>query len=187
MTNTFTMKVNSKQGSPKFKDSDLENIFLEGIEQNKQKLLRICSAYANDEEEKKDLFQEVLVNIWKSMHSFKGKSAISTWMYRVTLNVCINVQTKLSKKKKQFISMDSVTLARYEKQTSGVEEESPLLQYLRSCIKAMNESDRAVIALYLEELPYKEISEVTGLTENNVAVKIKRMKTKLLNCINEKS
>lgn len=83
--------------------------------------------------------------------------------------------------------MDSVTLSQHEKPPAGVEEESPMLQYLRSCIKAMNESDKAVITLYLEELPYKEIAAITGLTENNVAVKIKRIKIKLLTCINKKS
>ncbi|MEM9261079.1 MAG: RNA polymerase sigma factor, partial [Bacteroidota bacterium] len=71
-------------------DRELENAFLAGLEQNKQKLLRICSAYAKDDEDKKDLFQEVLINIWKSMPSFKGNSALSTWMYRITLNVCLN-------------------------------------------------------------------------------------------------
>lgn len=172
--------------NPKFEDVDLETAFLEGIEQNKQMLLRICSAYAKDQEEKKELFQEILINIWKSMASFKGKSALSTWMYRVTLNVCINAQTKLTKKKKQFVSMDSIQMTQFET-PQRTAEESPLLLHLRSCIKAMNGSDKAVITLYLEELPYKEIAEITGLTENHVAVKIKRIKKKLLTCINEKS
>ncbi|WP_338765608.1 sigma-70 family RNA polymerase sigma factor [Bernardetia sp. ABR2-2B] len=165
---------------------ELENIFLVGLEENKQKLLRICSAYSTDQEDRNDLFQEVLMNIWKSMPSFKANSSLSTWMYRVTLNVCLNARTKLTKKKKQFINMDSVTLSKYEGETS-VEEENPLLIYMRSCIKEMNEADKAVITLHLEELPYKEIADVTGITENHVAVKIKRIKKKLLTCINSKS
>lgn len=187
MADTITIEAETIPKSKEYVGSDLENAFLKGLEENKQKLLRICSAYVNDDEEKKDLFQEVLVNIWKSMPAFKGNSTLSTWMYRVTLNVCINTQTKLSKKRKQFVNMDSVRLSQYEKNSSEVEEESPLLKHLRSCIKTMNEVDRGIITLYLEELPYKELAEVTGLTENHVAVKIKRIKTKLLNCINNKS
>ena len=194
-SNRYTLHIESEQTttgshtkdrSRSHTKGELENIFLEGLEENKQKLLRICSAYTNDDEEKKDLFQEVLVNIWKSMASFKGNSALSTWMYRVTLNVCINTQTKLTKKKKQFVNMDSVTMSQYEKPTN-TEEENPLLPHLRSCIRSMNEADKAVITLHLEELPYKEIAEVTGLSENHVAVKIKRIKKKLLTCITSKS
>ncbi len=167
-------------------DIELENTFLTGLERNKQKLLRICSVYARDHEDKKDLFQEVLVNIWKSMPSFKAKSSIDTWMYRVTLNICLSTQTKLTKKKKHFINMDSVKLSQYEGPPL-TEEENQRILFLRSCIKMMNDADKGVITLYLEELAYKDIASITGLTENHVAVKIKRIKTKLLNCIIEKS
>lgn len=167
-------------------DIELENAFLAGLEDNKQKLLRICTVYSKDEEEKKDLFQEALVNIWKSMPSFQSNSSISTWMFRVTLNVCLSMQTKLAKTKKKFVNMDSIDLSQYGGYSDG-EEEHPLLAYLRSCLKNLNEADKAVMSLYLEELPYKEIGDVTGLSENHVAVKVKRIKNKLLNCINEKS
>lgn len=186
MLMTDKMIMNVKTNPKRTVDSELENAFLAGIEANKQKLLRICAAYVNDQEEKKDLFQEVLVNIWKSMSSFKGKSSLSTWMYRVTLNVCINMQTKLTKKKQQFVNMDSIQLAQYGKETSN-EAEHPQLIHLRRCIRKMNEADKAIITLYLEELPYREIAAITGLTENHVAVKIKRIKTKLLTCINKQS
>ena len=74
----------------------LENAFLAGLEVNKQKLLRICTVYSKDEEERNDLFQEALMNIWKSMPSFKANASIGTCMFRVTLNVCLSTQTKLS-------------------------------------------------------------------------------------------
>lgn len=167
-------------------DTALENQFLEGLEEHKEKLLRICAVYSKDTEERNDLFQEALMNIWKSLPSFQANAAIGTWMYRVTLNVCLNMQTKLAKKTKQFVNMDSVELAQLGKQTDSAEE-NPLLAYLRSCLKSLNEADKAVMTLYLEELPYSEIGEVLGLTENHVAVKVKRIKKKLLNCINEKS
>lgn len=167
-------------------DKELESVFLAGLEEHKQKLLRICTVYSKDEEERNDLFQEALMNIWKSIPSFKSNASIGTWMFRITLNVCLSMQTKLTKKKKQFVNMDSVELSRFDGQSES-EVENPLLAYLRSCLKLLDEADKAVMTLYLEELPYKEIGDVTGLTENHVAVKVKRIKTKLLNCINEKS
>lgn len=167
-------------------DKELENTFLEALEQNQQKLLRICSVYAKSEEDKKDLFQEVLVNIWESMPSFKNISSLSTWMFRITLNVCLRLQSKHSKKRDQFENMDSITIDNLRVEERNIEK-NPQLNNLRKCIKKLNEADKAVITLYLEELPYREISNITGLTENNIAVKLKRIKIKLLKCINKTS
>ncbi len=167
----------------------LENIFLNALEEHQFKLLRICSVYAKDEDDTKDLFQEVLVNIWKSMPSFKENSAIGTWMYRITLNVCLRLKTKEIRKQKKLLRLDSRAINIYKTDTSddGQNIQREQLVQLRNCIKKLNEADKAVITLYLEELPYKEISSITGLTENNIAVKIKRIKKKLLNCINQLS
>ena len=167
-------------------DRELENAFLEGLEDHKHKLLRICSVYAKDEEERKDLFQEALVNVWKSMPSFQSNSSLGTWMYRVTLNVCLSAQTRLANNKRQFVNMDSVELSRLEGHEDR-QQENPLLHYLKQCLKLLNEADKAVMTLYLEELPYIEIGQILGISENNVAVKVKRIKKKLLNCINERS
>lgn len=163
---------------------DLENTFLNALEEHQHKLLRICSVYAKDEEDTKDLFQEVLVNIWKSMPSFKENSTIGTWMYRITLNVCLRLRTKEIKKRKKILRMNSLTINNLATQIVN-DEHSEKLFKLRKCIKKLNEADKAVIMLYLEELPYKEIANITGIIENTIAVKIKRIKTKLLNCINQ--
>src|SRR6185295_11770413 len=164
-------------------DQQLENIFLMALEQNQQKLLRVCSVYAEDAEDKKDLFQEALINIWQSMPSFEEKSSLSTWMFRVTLNVCLRLQTKQAKKRDRFRKLDSITIENISNEETNDEDHERLIK-LRICIKKLNDADKAVTTLYLEELSYKEISDITGLTENNVAVKIKRIKMKLLNCIN---
>ncbi|MDY7395903.1 sigma-70 family RNA polymerase sigma factor [Aureibaculum sp. 2210JD6-5] len=163
---------------------NLENIFLEALTQNQQKLLRICSIYAIDSEDKKDLLQEVLVHIWRSMDSFKGNSSLSTWMFRVALNVCLRFKSKHTRNQKRFIRLDSMTIANFGSEEKG-DEESEKLYILRKCVKKLNEADKAIVALYLEGLAYREISSILGLSENNVAVKIKRIKSKLLNCINK--
>lgn len=166
---------------------ELENTFLSALEEHQYKLLRLCSVYAKDEDDTKDLFQEVLVNIWKSMPTFKGDSNIGTWMYRITLNVCLRLRTKEIGKQKKIMRMDnrSINIYKTEVVEDGQIEKQKQLVQLRKCIKQLNEADKAVISLYLEELPYKEISQVTGLTENNIAVKIKRIKKKLLNCLSQ--
>ncbi len=165
-------------------NQQLEDTFLTALEQNQQKLLRVCSVYAEDAEDKKDLFQESLINIWQSMPSFEEKSSLSTWMFRITLNVCLRLQMKQAQKKKRFRNMDSITIENIRIEETNHEEQERLIK-LRGCIKKLNDADKAVTTLYLEELSYKEISDITGLSENNIAVKIKRIKMKLLTCINE--
>lgn len=163
---------------------ELEKTFLNALEQNQQKLLRICSVYAKDTNDTKDLFQEVLVQIWRSMPTFEAKSSIATWMFRITLNVCLRFRSKEIKKQKRFIQMDSITIAKFTStKENHIEQEK--LTHLKNCIKKLNEAEKAVITLYLEEVRYKEISEIMGLSENNVAVKVKRIKKKLFNCINQ--
>lgn len=161
-----------------------ETIFLDALEENQQRLFRICSIYSEDSEAAKDLFQEVLVHVWRSMASFKGESSFGTWMFRIALNVCLRFKSKYTKNQSRFIKLDSVTIANFRSEEKP-EEPDEKLASLRKCLKNLNEGDKAIIALYMEELAYKEISSILGLTENNVAVKVKRIKSKLMNCINE--
>lgn len=161
-----------------------EATFLAAIEQNQHKLLRVCSVYAVDDDDKKDLFQESLIHIWQSMPSFEAKASISTWMFRITLNVCLRLQSKELKKRDRFRKIDSITIGHFKAEEVNLEEQEQVVK-LRNCIKRLNDADKALITLYLEELPYHQISNITGLSENHVAVKLKRIKSKLLNCITE--
>jgi RNA polymerase sigma-70 factor (ECF subfamily) len=161
-----------------------ETIFLSALEQNQEKLFRICSIYSEDNEDAKDLFQEVLVHVWRSMGTFKGNSSIGTWMFRVALNVCLRFKSTHTKNKNRFIRLDSMTISNLRTEESS-EEENEKLKDLRRCVKKLNEGDKAIVALYLEGVIYKEISSILGLSENHIAVKVKRIKAKLLNCINE--
>ncbi len=162
-----------------------ETIFLSALERNQEKLFRICSIYAKDDEDAKDLFQEVLVHVWRSMSTFKGNSAIGTWMFRIALNVCLRFKSKHSKNQNRFIRLDSITVTNFGT-IENSEEEKEKLNSLRKCVKELKKADRAIVALYLEGIAYKEISSIVGLSENHIAVKIKRIKSKLLNCINKR-
>jgi len=143
------------------------------LEQNQQKLLRLCSIYTNDADDAKDLFQEVLIHICESMSKFNAKSSLGTWMYRITLNVCLRFRSNNIKKQNRFINLDIKFMTNIKAQAENHEQNDKLTS-LRSCIKRLNEADKAVVLLYLEEMPYKEISNITGLTENSIAVKLKK-------------
>ena len=164
-------------------NQELESRFVSCFEKNKGKLFRICSIYTSREEDAKDLFQEVLMQIWTSLGAFGNRSSLETWMFRIALNVSLKFRSNNIKKRNRLVFVE------YEMAEDPRENQHHQIQLtrLRRCIRKLNEADRALIALYLEELPYREISEITGLTENTIAVKIKRLKKKLLSCLNEES
>ena len=161
-----------------------KSLFLSELEKNQDKLYRLCTIYSVNNEDSKDLFQEVLVQIWKSMNSFKGNSSIGTWMFRVALNVCLRFKSEYTKNQNRFIRLDSMTILNIGSKIVNESNDEKLIA-LRKCIKKLNDGDKAIVALYLEELTYREISDILGLSENHIAVKIKRIKSKLFNCINE--
>ena len=137
--------------------------------------------YCDDRQDSEDLFQEIVLQLWKSYSGFKGESKVSTWMYRVALNTAI---TRLRKARRrpdnQRIIHDNVNVA--DRGSDRLD-----LQYdveLQSAINTLNKFDRALMMLYLDEKSYSEISEIMSLTESNVGVKINRIKNKLKSILN---
>lgn len=163
-------------------EKKLENTFLNALEDNKDRLYRICRSYSSDTEDTKDLFQEVLLNIWKSLPSFTNQSNIDTWIYRITINICLRTKLYSEKKKKFFVQRESVKLGNIGETVSSNENEKQFLK-LSECIKKLEGVEKSIILLYLEDLPYKKIASILDLTENHIAVKIKRIKNKLLTCL----
>ena len=159
-------------------NKSLEQDFLEVIDQNQYRVQRVCSIYTSDENERKDLVQEVLLNIWKSFPSFKGKSNINSWIYRIVLNVCLHWKYLKGKNKQA-----SIGFFEYEDIYSSPKEEVELIDELRRCIAGLNSANKSIILLFLEELSYKEIGDIIGISENYVAVKIKRIKQQLGICL----
>jgi len=151
------------------------------LEKNKNKIFRICRIYAALPIEPQDLFQEVIFQIWKSLDSFKGQSSVDTWVYKITINVCLRSKMKLEKSNNKTVRFESIHFTAAEKEIDAFEQEK--FNFLKECIAALNESDTSIIVLYLDDLSYKEIAEITGLSENHVAVKMKRIRKKLFECI----
>lgn len=164
--------------------SNSQDTFDQLLKENKHKIYRICRIYATAPIEPEDLFQEVVFQIWKSLPNFKGKSSIDTWVYRIALNVCLRSKMKLDKSNQKTTRFDAIHFTPATETVDPFEEEK--FKYLKECIATLNESDTSIIVLYLDELSYKEIGEITGLSENHIAVKMKRIRKKLFECITPK-
>ncbi|WP_411031744.1 RNA polymerase sigma factor [Spongiimicrobium sp. 3-5] len=138
-------------------------------------IIKICRAYTSTQQDYEDYYQEVCLQIWRSSGKFKGQSAWSTWIYRVSLNVCL---TLLKKKKNnvQHTPSDAVPLEALEESKAFTDES---LNQLYAAIRLLSEVDRAVILLYLEEKSYKEIAEIMGTNPNSIGVRINRIKDRL--------
>ena len=156
--------------------------FERAIDTHKESIYRICRIYAVTPLEPEDLFQEVVLQSWRSFSSFRGKSNIGTWLYRVALNVCMSTKLKLDQRNEHTVKLDNVAF------TVGQWDQKNDEQYeaLKACIDGLKVAERSLVVLYLEELSYREIAEVLGLTENHVAVKMKRIRSKLFDCITKK-
>jgi len=135
-------------------NKELEHLFLKVLEQNQQKLFRICSVYSKNSEDSKDLFQDVLINIWKSLPSFESKSTIETWVYRIMLNTCLRFRSNHIKKQERFVFMENMNNVNTQTEVEDNEQKEKLIQ-LRNCISTLNKADKAIITLYLEKLPYR--------------------------------
>src|SRR5690606_9517432 len=140
--------------------------FIQLINQNLGIAHRICGVYFSDHDERKDVIQEMMYQLWKSYPGFTGRSKFSTWMYRVCLNTALTYGRKLGKTKKE-------PLAPYHQQ---IPEEIPAkeesIEELYQAISSLSPLNRAIVLLYLEDLGYEEIAHITGLSKSNVSVRL---------------
>lgn len=161
-----------------------EEKFLKVMNKNRVSIMKICRVYSYNKEDREDLFQEIAFEIWRSLLSFKEKSSISTWVYRIALNVSLRFAQ--SNKIKQSEEIDELKVfSSIDRDTQKVMEQNEEIELLYRCIYQLNDVDKSVIILYLEELSYQQIGEIIGLTESNVGVKINRIKQKLFKCLKQ--
>jgi RNA polymerase sigma-70 factor (ECF subfamily) len=139
-------------------------------------IIKICRAYTDSQEDFEDYYQEVCLQIWRSKDKFRGDSKWSTWIYRLSLNICLTL-IKEKKKTRQYFNNDAVNQYEEGEENSAFSNEN--LNFLYEAIKRLSEIDRAIILLYLEEKPNKEIAEIIGTTPNNIGVRVNRIKERL--------
>lgn len=147
--------------------------FLSLIKEHQGIIHKICRLYRESKEDREDLFQEITFQLWKSFPGFKGDAKISTWIYRIALNTAIAA----FRKKKPDIEYAPILPDLPEVQQS--EELSLRQERLFTALKQLDDSEKAIITLYLEDLNYQQIAEVIGISENYVGVKLNRIKNKI--------
>jgi RNA polymerase sigma-70 factor (ECF subfamily) len=156
------------------KHSELvEKAFLEMIHENERLIYKVCSFYASDEHPLADLYQEVVCNLWAGYPNFRNGCSFSTWIYRIALNTCI------SGLRKELRTPQKIPVAALENVLVEPESINDQIKEMYHFIHQLKTMERAIILLYLEDKSYQEIADITGLTVNNVATKLKRSKQKL--------
>lgn len=143
--------------------------FAQMVREHKATIYMVCYMFSKDADEVADLFQEVLINLWKGFDGFQGRSDIKSWIYRVALNTCITIDRKKKRKNKAELSMDINLFSDSDNDTKQVE-------MLRQRINRLKPFDRAIVLLWLENMSYDEIGAVVGITAKNVSVRLFRIK-----------
>ena len=156
--------------------------FLRNITQNQGIIHKVTRIYCDDEDDRKDLFQEILIQLWKSYDKFREQSKFSTWMYRVAINTAITNFKRDKKSRKSEIGKDLYQLA----DEPYDEEKEEHLKLLYEAINQLTGIEKSITLLYLEDKPYEEISEITGISQNYVRVKMNRIKKKLESYVKSK-
>lgn len=152
--------------------------FLEMIRQNEGIIYKVASFYVDKNHPIGDLYQEVVLNLWKAFPSFRGESKYSTWIYRIALNTCVSFYRRNKK---------NVTYVDISTDIPEINETDDQIQELYRLINRLGKIERALVLLYLDDKPYKEIAEITGLSVTNVATKLSRIKDKLKQMTNEQN
>lgn len=159
------------------KKAEQEDRFFKMLEEHKGILSKLIYLYAFNPADRKDMKQEMILQLWKSFDRFGHHSHISTWMYKVCLNTALNFHKK--HKRHQYDEIENLSSA------IAVEENRDDKQLLYQLVTELNEIDRMLISLFLEGYKNIEIAEITGMTVNNVNVKIHRIKSKLIETLNQ--
>jgi RNA polymerase sigma factor (sigma-70 family) len=153
----------------------LQTDFIELIENNKKMIYKVSHMYCDSIIDKKDLFQDIISNLWISYPTFQNKSKISTWIYRVSLNTAITWFRYYTKQSRSIEYTNLIPNLADETDSTGAE----LYDQLYSAINSLGKIDKAVMLLLLDEYSYEEIAEIIGISKTNVATKISRIKLRL--------
>ena len=149
-----------------------EREFTQLVLEQKSTIYTVCYMFARDKDEAADLFQDVLINLWKGIGKFRNDSEISTWVYRVSLNTCISADRKKRKMPTTRLDMNIDLF-------DDDDTDSRQIQVLRQRIQRLQPLDRAIVLLWLESLSYKEIADIVGLTPKNISVRLTRIRLQL--------
>jgi RNA polymerase sigma-70 factor (ECF subfamily) len=160
---------------------EAEKQFEKHIQEHELLIYKICRIYAYTEADRQDLFQEIVIQLWHALPAFKGQSKLSTWLYKVAINTAI---TGLRKKKDFIESYENASLPANisEDNNQHIEER---LQEMYKAIEQLNQIEKAIVMLYLEDKSYEEMEDILGISQGTLRVKMNRVKEKLRNLTNK--
>ena len=158
--------------------TDTERQFAKTVREHKSTIYTVCYMFSKDDDEVNDLFQEVLINLWKGYDSFGHRSDIRTWIYRVALNTCISLDRKKRRSGTVRLEMDINLFEDRDEDTRQVD-------LLHKRIQRLQPFDRAIVLLWLEDLSYEEIGQIVGISTKNVSVRLFRIREQLKNMSND--
>ena len=149
--------------------NELESKFAQTIKQNKSTIYTVCYMFSKDADEVNDLFQEAVINMWRGFEGFENRINVKTWIYRVTLNTCISQDRKKRRTDAEPLTMDINLFEDRDEDTRQVD-------MLHERISRLQPFDRAIVLLWLENMPYEEIGQVVGISTTAVATRLYRIK-----------
>ncbi|MBR3857036.1 MAG: sigma-70 family RNA polymerase sigma factor [Bacteroidaceae bacterium] len=158
--------------------TDTERQFAKTVREHKSTIYTVCYMFSKDDDEVNDLFQEVLINLWKGYDSFGHRSDIRTWIYRVALNTCISLDRKKRRSGTVRLAMDINLFEDRDEDTRQVD-------LLHKRIQRLQPFDRAIVLLWLEDLSYEEIGQIVGISTKNVSVRLFRIREQPKNMSND--
>jgi RNA polymerase sigma-70 factor (ECF subfamily) len=156
--------------------------FVQLVNQNQALLHKVCNVYGHTRHDREDLFQEVIVQLWKAWPNFRAESKFSTWLYRIALNTAIS---GLRKQKNHIASFEPDRIPTEILDESDYREKEEKLQQLYQSIRKLSVIEKAIVMLYLEDKSYEEMEDILGINQNNLRVKMNRIKEKLRKLANK--
>ncbi len=156
-----------------------EALFKEIFQNNSRKIYHLCYGYTGDEDTANDLMQETFMKVWQNLDKFRNQALISTWIYRIAVNTCLSY---LRVEKRQ--PRDELTENIIKTKAEEISDKNDQVASLYKCIARLEENERIIITMVLDEVPYAEIAAISGISEGNLRVKIHRIKQKLTELFN---
>ena len=151
---------------------NIEKEFTTAVSQHKDTIYMVCYMFSKDNAEVEELYQEILINLWRSFPSFEHRSSLRTWIWRISLNTCISIDRKKRRRSKLPLEMDIDLYTDSDRDTKPI-------KMLHERINRLGPFDRAIILLWLENMSYEEIGAIVGISEKNVSVRLYRIKEQL--------
>lgn len=154
----------------------MEPEFERTIKNNAGVMHKLCRVYTFNQDEYEQLFQEMQIQVWRSLGNFRGEAKLSTWVYRICINCALSFRAKIVRHKQRFEALDGKIFVRPEPDVSNDER----LQTLYAAIRDLKLIDRAIVSLYLDDKSYDETAQILGISKTNVATRLMRLKKQLM-------